>query len=153
MEVDGRRSNPRFAIWRSAIFFTPIAVLTGLILLYLIIDRLRGGQTSSLVFILIVLVTFLLVGWQAVQAIRDLWATPVTTTGQVKRKWSRPLLFFIGRSFYIHVDKYVFSINQIDWTGLQLGDTVAVRHYPHTWTVLDVQRVPPSEAGGAGTRQ
>lgn len=151
MEASGPRYNARFALWRSVIFYTPLGILSGLLLTYLIIERLRGGLYSSLILLLIVLVMFIFASWQALDAIRDLLTQPMTTTGGVRRKWSRPLFLFLGRSFYIQVAKYVFSIDQLDWVGLKLGDTVTVVHYPHTWTVLDIQRAPQTSSSGHQT--
>jgi hypothetical protein len=140
MQAEEPRQGSRFPIWRGAILFTPVAIIMGLLVAYLIYDRVRGGE-SGIVFIVMMGVFFLLFAWQATQSVLDLWAAPVTTTGIIRRKWSRPVLLIFGRSYYIHVERCVFSIDHLQWSGLELGDVVSVRHYPHTWTVIDIERV------------
>jgi hypothetical protein len=73
---------------------------------------------------------------EAMSALRDLRAEPVTTTGKVRRVWSRGSLLWFFRSHYVYVDKIVFSVDAVTGLSVQPGDTVEVEHWPHTKTVI-----------------
>jgi hypothetical protein len=86
----------------------------------------------------------LLVGFQSIQSLRDLWAEPRATTGEIVRKWKRTDLF-VFPSYYFYVNKTVFRIAPLTYHQLEEGDVVSVTHYPHTATVVTLESVQPEE--------
>ena len=90
----------------------------------------------------------LLLAYQVVQSLRDLFSQPVQTTGLVERRWSRND-FFLFRNDYVFVEGNVFRLQPEQFVEVDLGDIVRVAHYPHTATVETIEVV---ERAGQRTR-
>jgi hypothetical protein len=136
-------AQPRPAAWgsvlRSALLFTPFFVASLAIFLFMLNDA-RGGDWSAGVIIGLVVTggTALLLGFQSVQAVRDLFASLVETQGRVVRRWSRNE-FFVMRNDYVLVERTVFRIEPERALQIEAGDTVRITHFPHTSTVEDIE--------------
>ena len=127
------------SVLRSALLFTPFFLASLAIFLYVLNDTISNGATTGQVVGLVLSSSVaLLLGYQAVQALRDLVASPIETEGLVERRWSRNE-FFIMQNAYIFVDRTVFRIEQQQANDVAPGDTVRVMHYPHTGTVERVE--------------
>lgn len=141
----------RGALIRSALFYTPIFLLTLASLIAMLTGALDGGP----ILIVIALVATLLFGYQSVQALRDLRVHQIVTTrGPVTRIWSKMDLF-VTRSYYINVNRNIFRIPlqsywdlreeakrmRTDGTDEDYRMEVRVEHYPHTGNVISVDRV------------
>jgi hypothetical protein len=98
---------------------------------------LSAGRIAGLVFVGLV---GLLLVYQVVQSVRDLFAQPVATEGLVERRWSRADLL-IFRNSYIFVGRSIFRLSPEQFIEADLGDTVRVVHYPHTATVESLEVV------------
>ncbi|HWO93249.1 MAG TPA: hypothetical protein VNL92_00625 [Dehalococcoidia bacterium] len=131
----------RRSVVRSAIIFTPLLLLTLAVLIAMIVNRATGGD-ASLVLIVIVGLIALLVGFQSIEALRDLRAELKETRGRVRRSWSRSDFFF-WRSYYIHVDETVFKVRPETHVVLKEGDEVVITHMPHTATIETIAKVRP----------
>jgi hypothetical protein len=141
----------RSALIRSAIFYTPLFLLTLASLLAMLTGLLDGG----IVLIVIAAVAAFLFGYQSIQALRDLRASRLLVTqGAVNRIWSK-MDMFISRSYYINVNRNIFRIPidaywdlreeakkmRADGTDEDYRIEVRVEHYPHTGNVTKVERL------------
>jgi len=134
-------SSARTSVLRSALLFSPFLAVSAFALSYIIADVVHDGATAGRIvgLVLVGFVTLLLV-YQVVQSIRDLFGTQVETVGVVERQWSRNELFLF-RNSYIFVKSDVFRVEQEEYIEIKLGDTVRVVHFPHTATVESVEVV------------
>jgi hypothetical protein len=83
-------------------------------------------------------VTFLF-GYQSIQSLRDLRSDPSVVTGGIVRRWTKRDGFIV-KSHYINVERTIFRIPVESYMDLKVNDTVRVVAYPHTGTVLSVER-------------
>lgn len=143
--ASGRPSTARRSVVRSAAFYTPLFIIAFATLLAMANDRARGGGGGGggILLIVIVALVALLLGFQSIQALRDLRAGLVETRGKMGRRWSRSNLL-LWRSYYVQVNGAIFTVGRLDYELLQSGDEVAVRHLPNTGTVESIDRVPAS---------
>lgn len=143
-------SGARRAVLWSALLYTPpfLAALGGF--LFLLLDGLASGGGLPVPLLVLLAVLAVLLGHQSVQALRDLGSAPRSVTGQVIRKWKRSEALLWG-SHYIRVSGVdhgggmgdrIFTLDVVDWMGVEEGDQVAVRHYPHTGSVESIEKVP-----------
>ncbi len=150
--MEAARPSARAAVWRNVLLFTPFLALTltpfALLLADVLAEGLSGGRLVGLVLIGSVA---LLLAYQVVQAVRDLFASLTETVGTVDRLWSRNDLFLF-RSSYAFVAGNVFRLTEEHLLDASLGDRVRIVHYPHTGSVASVEVLPreaeDAEAGG-----
>ncbi|MCH8920724.1 MAG: hypothetical protein IIA23_08490 [Chloroflexi bacterium] len=133
--------SARATVLRSLLLFTPF-LLVVLVALTLLLrstadEGASGGRIVALV--LVGLVALLLV-YQVVQSVRDLFSRTVETIGRVERRWSRSNLLRF-RNGYIVVERNVFRLPLDRFAEVDLGDTVRIVHYPHTATVEAIEVV------------
>ena len=127
--------SPRGRIVRDALIYTPLFVLSaGLLALMLanVVDRAIIGM------ILLAGMAFLF-GYQSVQSLRDLSAAPRTVTGVITRRWTKRDAF-VAKSHYITVERAIYRIPVESYLDLLERDTVTIVAYPHTGTVVSVER-------------
>ncbi len=132
----------RRSVLRNATIYTPLFVVTLGIFLALIIDRLTGGEGGGIIILVIVGLVAVLLGFQSIEALRDLRTDLTETRGTLRRKWSRSDFIF-WRSHYLQVGDSVFSVQRIAHELLQPGDDIVIEHYPHTGAVESLARVRP----------
>lgn len=136
-----RRNSARASVFRSAILFSPFLAITLVAFSFLMSDVGSDGASSERVVGLVLVGSVaLLIGYQVVQSVRDLFTKPVETVGIVERRWSRND-FFLFRNTYIFVGRDVFRIAPEHAIEVDLGDTVQIIHYPHTSTVETIEVV------------
>jgi len=139
-------SSARASVFRSALLFSPFLALSAFGLAFIIGDVVNGGiDAGHVVGIIIFGLVTLLLGYQVVQSIRDLFSRCVETVGVVERQWSRNE-FMLFRNGYIFVGNNVFRLEPEEYIDIKLGDTVRVVHYPHTATVEAVEVVERTKA-------
>jgi hypothetical protein len=90
-----------------------------------------------------VIVTFLF-GYQSIQTLRDLAADPQTVEGDVMRRWTKRDAF-VAKSHYVTVNKSIFRIPVDAYMDIIKGDTIRIVAYPHTGTVVEVERLKREE--------
>ena len=134
-------SSARASILRSALLFSPFLAVSAFALALIIGDVVNGeaGVGHGVGVFLVGLMTLLLV-YQVVQSIRDLFSRCVETVGVVERQWSRKE-FMLFRNGYIFIGRNVFRLEMEEYVDIKQGDTVRVVHYPHTLTVDTVEVV------------
>jgi hypothetical protein len=142
---DYHAASARAALIRGAAIYTPLFV-AGVIMT--VLSVLRVLDAGRVLTVLEALVT-LLFGHQSIQSIRDLNATVVRTEGRIGRRWTK-MDFLVSRSHYISVGRAIFRIPVVDWHLFEEDEAVAVIHYPHTGTVVAVERLPASADSRGG---
>lgn len=137
--VDEGRAAARRSLLLNAAIFTPLFLIAtiGVVLAFL---------TGAWVLLVIGAFVAFLFGYQGIQALRDLGEEPVSLTGPVVRRWSRADFIIFGQGYYVMVKRQVFRIRPEVYLELDVDDTVEVTYYPHTNTVVHMERRAP-EAG------
>jgi hypothetical protein len=146
-ELIEERHGHRFAVVRSAIFYTPLAAISSALLAVSAFNLLTGNIGALVPAIFLGILAFATV-FEAQANLRDLRASPVTTTGMVSRSWSKGRFLFIGRVHYLLVNGDVFEVNPVSAAEIAEGQTVEIEHWPHTHTVITMHRpaqTPASE--------
>jgi len=134
----------RRSVIRTAAIYTPGGVIaTGLFLLAFV-SLISGNLGAIFASVIMGLIAYA-VDYEALSAIRDLRAEPVTTEGQVQRIWSKGRIAFFGRVHYLMVGRRVFEVTRVAAMQLDDGDRVRIEHWPHTNRVVSVHR---AVAGG-----
>ena len=142
--------SARTTVLRNALLFTPFLAVALVVLAFIARDALAEGVgVGDIVGVVLVGFVVILLGYQVVQSVRDLFARPVETTGLVERHWSRND-FFIFQNSYIFLGRDVFRLTPEQSLDVELGDTVRVVHYPHTSTVESIEMVARAERRGSG---
>jgi len=140
-------ASARAAVLRSALLFSPFLLVTLGALAFIVRDvAVEGSSGGRIVGLVLVGSVAALLGYQVVQSVRDLFASPVETTGLVERLWSRND-FFLFRNTYLFVERNVFRLEPEQALEVELGATVRVVHYPHTSTVERIEVVSRSGRG------
>lgn len=146
----GTGPSARTTVLRSALLFTPFLAVALVVLGFIVRDAVAEGVAlGDTVGMVLVGFVVLLLGYQVVQAVRDLFTRPVETTGLVERHWSRND-YFIFQNSYIFVGRDVFRLTPEQSLDVELGDTVRVLHYPHTSTVEAIEVVAHAGQRGNG---
>jgi hypothetical protein len=128
----------RSSLFRVALVFTPLFLLSLAGIGIIVFDLVREGPSGLIITMVLLLLAAFLTGYQSIQSLRDIRSSPTLSGGLVDRKWSRADLFIL-RSHYIYVGRSVFKVTPLIYLELEEGDTVSVRHYPHTNTVISVE--------------
>jgi hypothetical protein len=139
-------SSARRRLIRDALIYTPVSLGALAAWGATLASIVRSGGGPGIGLLVVLTVAVLLVGFQSIQSLRDLVATPVTSEGEVLRKWRRlELLFF--PAYYIYVNRNVFRIPILFYHQVERGDVVNITHYPHTATVIAVKRLSRGSGG------
>ena len=160
-ELLEERQKHRRTVIRQAVVYTPSALFV-LVLLGISLVSIAGGSYGAIIpAVILGLVSLALVS-QSVAALRDLFGQPTTTTGVVRRAWSKGMLLGFFRSYYLLVGKAVFDVGVVVHAQVQEGDRLEVHHWPHSKTVISVrklkldgtsQRTPGGSGPASGRRE
>lgn len=131
--------SARATVVRGALLFTPFLAVALGALVFIVRDLVVDGTSAGgIVGSILVGSVALLLGYQVIQSVRDMFSRTVETTGLVERMWSRSD-FLIFRNTYIFVGRDVFRLEPELALNVELGTTVRVVHYPHTSTVEAIE--------------
>ena len=135
---------------RSALLFAPFFAVSLFVFVFIVLDGvdqgMSGGRIAGLVLVGLVV---LLLGYQVVQSLRDLFSRLVETVGLVDRRWSRNE-YFLFHNTYIFVDKSVYRLSPQQAFEIELGHMVRIVHLPHTGTVEMIEAVKQEREATAG---
>jgi hypothetical protein len=146
LDADAQRA--RRGIIRSAIWTTPVFIVSAAAAVFLLSGSIGGSASLWVAFALTALLA-LLSGVLSLSAWRDLFAEPQDTEGYIDRKWTKSDLF-VFRAHYVMVGKRVFRVRKDIYHDMpDIGDRVYLNHFPHTnalvrWRHVDTP--PPREA-------
>ncbi len=141
--------SARATVLRSLLLFTPF-LLVVLVALALLLRSAadEGASGGRIVAVVLVGLVALLLTYQVVQSVRDLFSRTVETIGRVERRWSRSNILRF-RNGYIVVERNVFRLPLDRFAEVDLGDTVRIVHYPHTSTVEAIELVARAGEGAS----
>lgn len=132
--------SPRARVIRDAVIYTPLFLLVLAALLLMVVGI---WDRAPVAMVLLAVVGFLF-GYQSIQSLRDLRERPETVKGPVERRWTKRDAF-VAKSQYIAVNKGIFRIPVQSYLDVKVGDTVTIVAYPHTGTVVSVERAERTE--------
>jgi hypothetical protein len=135
------RPKHRRTVIRQALLYTPGAVVAVVLLAISVWSIIQGSYGALIAAVILALVSLALVT-QSIAAVRDLFAQPVTTTGMVRRAWTKGFLLGLVRSHYLLVGRGVFDVGVVIYSQTQDGDRLEIRHWPHSKTVISVRKLP-----------
>ena len=143
------RPSAQGEVLRSTLLFAPFLAVTLAALAFLLEDTASEGVSGGrIVGLVLVGSVALLLGYQVIQSVRDLFSQLVETTGLVERRWSRNE-FLLFRNSYIFVDRTVFRLPHEQLLDIDRGDLVRIVHYPHTGAVESIELVRRGADGGS----
>jgi len=139
-------SAARRHLIRDAVIYTPLFVLALLAWGFALAGVVAAGGGGGIFLVVLLTIVVFLTGFQSIQALRDLRSSPVATEGAVVRKWRRAELL-IFPTHYFYVNRNVFRVPPLMYREIEQGDVVAITHYPHTSTVIEVKRLRRADSG------
>lgn len=139
----------RAGLWRTAIIWMPLFAVAGGAFLFFLADVLLGGGRGTWFLVIVLGIAAILFGFQGIQAVLDLMATPHEATAEVVRRWSRSDSL-VMRSHYIRLDSgQILRGNVVLLDGIKEGDRIKATFYPHSAVLVDVEKLrepePPPE--------
>jgi hypothetical protein len=144
------KSSARVAVLRSALLFTPFLALALLGFVFITRDAAQQGVSAGrVVGLVLVGLVVLLLGYQVVQSVRDLFSGLVETAGLVERQWSHNE-FLLFRNTYIFVGKDVYRLSPEQGIQVERGNMVRIVHLPHTSAVETIEVVRQGSGASAG---
>jgi hypothetical protein len=137
--LEERRSHRRTVI-RKAVLYTPGAVLAITLLGISILSAVNGNPGAFIPAFILSLISLALT-FEAIAALRDLVAAPETTSGIVRRAWTKRMWLGLFHSHYVLVSKAVFDISIVSYSQVAEGDNLEVVHWPHSKVVVSVTKL------------
>jgi hypothetical protein len=133
----------RVKVIRSAVIWLPLFVIAFACWLFYGFDRLfLDGEYGSTWFLMVVLTIFAgLFAFPAVQSILDLREGPREEEVNVVRSWSRRDAFVVKNHFLKIENGQILEGNAFSVEGVDDGDRVRVRYYPHSAVLIWARRV------------
>lgn len=128
--------SPRGKLVRDALIYTPLFLAC----LALVLIMLSGLTDRAWIGIVLLAGMSFLFGYQSIQSLRDLRERPQEVVGEIARRWTKRDAF-VSKSYYITVGGGIFRIPVQIYLDLLTRDTVGIIAYPHTGTVLSVDRL------------
>ena len=153
LQQEMHRRGVRSRILRSAILWTPLFALMAALFLFFLWDTALNseGHGGSWVLVVILGIMASLFGFQAIQALLDLYGEPHNRSGMVTRRWSRSDSFVI-KSHYIRLGKQILRGDEFQLAGVRDGDYVDVTYYPHSAVVIWLEKIPtPEDVAATGS--
>ena len=139
-------SAARRRLVRDAVIYTPVLVIVVAVWGASLAAVVSAGGGGGIFLLLLLTIVVFLAGFQSIQSLRDLRSSPVTSEGPVIRKWRRAE-FLLFPAHYLYVNRNIFRVPPLSYMEVEQGDVVAVTHYPHTATVIQVRRIGRGEPG------
>ena len=138
-ELIEERFDHHAAIVRSAIFFTPLAIGSAVLLVIATHSLLTRGLGALIPTIFLSILSLATI-FEAQANLRDLRSEPTITRGPVVRAWTKARFLVIGRVHYLLVERRVFEVNAISAAEVEEGRQVEIAHWPHTNTLITLHR-------------
>ena len=131
-------SLARAALRRGTVIYSAL-FLTDVVVFSLVVAS--GTSGAAYVTLSVVGIVGLLLGYFAMQHIRDVGGPLVESEGVVTRRWSRADFVIVMQSYYIMVERVVYRLQPEDYIHLEEGMYVKIVHFPHTLNVVSVHEV------------
>lgn len=142
--------SARGKVIRSAVIWVPLFAISFGCWLFFGFDRLfLDGEFGSTWFLMVVLTIFaVLFAFPAVQSIQDLREGPREREVNVVRGWSRRDAFVVKNHFLKIEGGQILEGNAFSVEGVDDGDRVRVRYYPHSAVLIWARRIEDETAQG-----
>lgn len=150
MQEDRALDRGRRGLLRGTVFYGALVAGDAALLYYIVT---RGVSGIGYVSLAVVLLFGVLLLTQLVGHVRDVASAPVTTEGEILRKWQRAELIIAWPSYFIQIERKIFKIEAQDFVLLEEGRHARVRHFPHTLNVLEVERVAGAPAESMASKE
>jgi hypothetical protein len=141
-ENAGRAPQPnrKAYIARMAVLWSLFtAACTALVIVALV--NIVSGNTGYVVMLGVFGLIGFLTGYWMFAYLRDMKADLITVEGEISRKWVRgQILEFFMQACYLSVEGKIFVVRRIDYAGLLETDLVRINCYPHSLTVVGIER-------------
>ncbi|HCU99946.1 MAG TPA: hypothetical protein DGL25_01990, partial [Dehalococcoidia bacterium] len=108
---DEKLKKARRGLWRTAILWNPLFVVSAGAGLYFLILQIATSNGVGWIIPVLLFLFSVLLGFQGIQALRDLRGGTVTTAGYITRRWwrfdlgTRSNYLRLGRSTIIRIDR------------------------------------------------
>lgn len=139
-----RQLHPRAVrngLIRTAIIWTPLFLIAGSALLFLVGDKLLAGGGGTWFGIVVLAVVTALLGFQGGQAVLDLFTQPRQLSATVVNRWSRSDAF-VFKSHYVRLDGgQILRADSFLLDGVRDGDRVQLTFYPHSAIVVHLEKL------------
>jgi len=136
-ELMGEHPQHRRTVQRMVLIYLPLTVAASVLLLIQLLSLL-GGSRGAIVPLVLIVIVWAALAFQAATALRDLRAEPMFTRGPVDRRWSKGGLLWLFRSHFLLVNRQVFVVPPEIFVQVSEGSLIECHHLPHTRTVLRV---------------
>ncbi|MSQ42083.1 MAG: hypothetical protein EXR65_03490 [Dehalococcoidia bacterium] len=144
-----QREGHRAMVVRKVIFHAP-AALVMLAFTVTAVGGLLAGNLGALIGLVIAGGLTVMLGHEAVAALRDLRSSTITTRGRVARAWTTSRAAMFGREHHVLVEGRVFEVHLTSEDAVRLGDTVEVVHWPHSNVLVSMHLIERGPAPGPG---
>ena len=146
VDREERLKSTRGGLWRTALFWTPLAVGgLGSGVYFLAIEA--AGDGNGWIVPGILLVVGALFAFQGVQALRDLSGGTQTMAGFITRRWWR--LDLGTRSHYLRIDNNrILRTDRPQYLTVDQGDYVEIEYYPSSMIAVTVEKREAPEGAG-----
>jgi hypothetical protein len=135
--------SARVKVIRSAVIWIPLFVISLGCWLFFGFDRIfLDGEYGSTWFLMVVLTIFTgLFAFPAIQSLQDIRGGPREEEVKVIRSWSRRDAFVVKNHFLKIESGQILEGNAFAIEGVDDGDRVRVRYYPHSSVLIWARRV------------
>jgi hypothetical protein len=111
------------------------------VLVVVALVNIVSGNTGYVVMLGVFGLIGFLTGYWMLAYLRDMKADLITVEGEISRKWVRgQILEFFMQACYLSVEGKIFVVRRIDYAGLLETDLVRINCYPHSLTVVGIER-------------
>ena len=136
-EVMGEHPQHRRTLQRMVLMYGPLTI--GAFLVTMVpLASLLSGTRGAVVPLVLLSIVWAALAFQASTALRDLWAEPMFTRGEVQRAWTKGGLLWLFRSHFVMVNRQVFVVPPEIFMQVNKGALIECHHWPHTRTVIRV---------------
>jgi hypothetical protein len=127
-------------ITRMAVLWTVLTAGAGALVVLALVN-IFSGHTGYVVMLGVFGLIAILTGYWMVAYLRDMRSDLITVEGEVSRKWVRgQILEFFMQACYISTEGKIFVVRRIDYASLLETDLVRVYCYPHSLSVVSIER-------------
>jgi hypothetical protein len=142
---DEPKLEKRGRVVRMALIYSAFATVSLVLVAISLYNIVTGDSGLIVMFVVFGFVGFLTT-YHARNYLRDLSARPVEREGDILKKWHKAnFAIFFFPSYYIMVEKDIFSVSKEEYAMLLEDDLVRVTCYPHSLTVERLDRYDTSE--------
>ena len=85
--------------------------------------------------------------YEFISSLSDLRSNPIETKGEVTKMWKKSKFLLLGRQDYLLLNRKIFEIKTTTAMMLNVGDNIAIQHWPKTLKVIKLEKVSGNQQG------